>query len=312
MTSPGAGFPSRRRVVLQLVGFAVGVGLLAWCIMLAVRGEGWSRVARADPWLLAGLAACSLVSLFVNGSIFWVVLRPVRRLPFADLQWINLVVALLNYAPVRLGLIVRVTHHVRVDGLSLLQVGSWLAAVAYTLALALGACIVATVARPAFDAAWGALVAVQILVGGLLTWVLMRHRIVERHGKGLDRMLGRPAVLAGAVALRLVDIAAFVGRMACAAAILELSLAVADTALLGLAAITLSLNPIGRAGFREAAVAFVASRLVATNVSPLQLESDMATLALVESAGEAIVFVPCGAVALLWFKKKWTTKEPPP
>ena len=62
-----------------------------------------------------------------------------------------------------------------------------------------------------------------------------------------------------------------------------------------------SLNPIGRTGFREIAVALVASRLQ----TDTQLDSTMATLALVESAGEALVAIPLGSLCLLWYRSRW-------
>jgi hypothetical protein len=145
----------------------------------------------------------------------------------------------------------------------------------------------------------------QLLLGGLLISAVMGHPLVVRYGKGMDQMLRRPACLWGAIALRLIDVAAFVGRMACAAAILGFDdLAASDIMLLGFAALALSLNPLGRVGFREAAVTFVASRLV-TDLSGTQLEGSMAQLALVESAGEALVAIPLGAVSLLWYRQRW-------
>jgi hypothetical protein len=36
----------------------------------------------------------------------------------------------------------------------------------------------------------------------------------------------------------------------------------------------------------------------------------MQALALVESAGEALVFIPLGALALLWYRKRWVGAPP--
>jgi hypothetical protein len=300
-----AGLLTPRKIAVQLTGFVIGILLLGWCVSIAMKGGGLERLADADPRLVVALAACSVVSLFVNGVSFWLVIRPVQQIRFWSLQWINLVVAVLNYAPIRLGLIARVAYHVRIDRMPLLRIGAWLAALGYTLALTLGACIAATIIRPAFDLLWAALLVGQLVLGGLLTWAVMGQSIVTRFGRGMEQMIGRPACLWGAIALRLVDIGAFVGRMACAVAILDLPLATPDVLLLGFAALALSLNPLGRMGFREIAVAFVAARLVSPEAATLDLESDMATLALVESAGEALVFIPLGAIALLWFRATW-------
>ena len=294
-----------RKVAIQLVGFVIGLALLAWCIKVAVQGGDWSRVLHAPPLLVAGLIGCTLVSLFVNGASFWLVIRPVQPLRLSDLMWINLVTGVLNYAPIRAGLIARVAYHMRCDGMSLFRIGAWLGSLAYTTLLTIGACVFTTIIWPTFDWVWIALLLGQLVLGGVLIWAMMGQSIVLKYARGIDRMLRDPVALWGAIALRLVDIAAFVGRMACAIAILGLPLGLTDTLLLGFAAIALTMNPLGRFGFREMAVTFVASRLVSTEMSGTQLDADMAQLALVESAGEALVYIPLGLISLVWFKRKW-------
>ncbi|MHC5023223.1 MAG: hypothetical protein ACYTGG_04845 [Planctomycetota bacterium] len=294
-----------RQIVIQLAGFAIGLVFLAWCIKLAITGGDWSKLAQAKPALVAGLAGCSVISLFVNGVIFWLVVQPVRPLRFRDLQWLNLSVSLLNYAPIRAGLIARVAYHLRVDRMSMLHIGAWLAAVACTLLLARGACVAATIVWPHFDGIWLAIILGQVALGGLLTTVIVGQPIFVRYGRGMDQMLRRPACLWGALALRLVDIGAFTGRMACAAAIMDLGLAAPDVLLLAFASLALSLNPLGRFGFREMAVTIVASRLLSMNLSGEQIDGQLAQLALIESAGEALVAVPLGAVALWWYRRRW-------
>ena len=302
---------STRKLITQSLGFVVGLALLIWCITIAVKGgegegiSGWARIREANILLVVGLIGCTLISLFVNGIIFWLVILPVKNLGLWRMEWLNLVTGVLNYAPIRAGLLARIAYNLRVDRLTLLQLGGWFLALAFTMALTLSACILATIVWRSFDLVWIGIVLGQIVLGGLLMWAVMGHPLIIRHGKGMDQMLRKPACLWGAIGLRLLDIAAFVGRMACAAAILGLSLPFADVMLLGFAAIALSLNPLGRIGFREAAVAFVASRLIAPDLGGAHLETSMAQLALVESAGEAIITIPLGSLALLWYRKRW-------
>ncbi|MCP3906162.1 MAG: hypothetical protein GY715_21265, partial [Planctomycetes bacterium] len=268
-------------------------------------GDAWHRIGDASPWLVAGLAGCSIVSLVVNGTSFWLVARPIRALRLRHMLWLNCAASVLNYAPIRAGMIARVAYHLRVDRFGVLQLAAWFAALGYTLLLTLGAFIATTIIHPDFDLVWVALLAGQLVFGGLLTGAIMGQSVVVRFGRGMDRMLRQPSCLWGAIGLRLLDIGAFVGRMACAAAILDLSLSVGDTLLLGASALALSLNPLGRTGFREIAVAFVASRLAAPDLSATQLDGQMATLALIESAGEALIAIPAGAAALVWYRKRW-------
>jgi hypothetical protein len=161
----------------------------------------------------------------------------------------------------------------------------------------------ATILRPSFDWVWFLLLIVQLVIGGVLTRVLLGVPIAKKVGKGMDRMLSDQSALWGAIVLRLVDIAAYAGRMACAAAILKLDMTTSQILLLAIAAMAVSLNPLGRVGYREAGVAFFAGLLA---MSGEQFEAAQIQLALIESAGEAIVAIPLGAFSLLWYRHRWT------
>jgi hypothetical protein len=296
-------FPLRKAMV-QLLGFAIGIALLAWCIHAAIKGggEGWQKIRSADTWLIAGLIGCTIVSLLCNGAMFWIVVRPLHPLRLVDMQLFNLAAGVLNYAPVRAGLLARIAYHVRVDRIGLLTIGGWFAAIGYTLVLTLSAIVLATVIRPTFDWIWALLIVAQLVVGGLITGSVMGLPIVQRIGRGMDRMLRERAALWGAIVLRLIDVAAYTGRMWCAARILEIQLSLSSVLLLSIAAIAVSMNPLGRIGFREAGVAFFAAYL---GMSGEDFEAQRSQLALIESAGEAIITIPLGAIALLWYRKKW-------
>ena len=71
---------------------------------------------------MAALLGCTIGSMLINGATFWITGQPIAPLKFWDMQWLNMSGNLLNYAPVRLGAIARVMYHLRVDGLSLLQI----------------------------------------------------------------------------------------------------------------------------------------------------------------------------------------------
>jgi hypothetical protein len=287
------------------VGFAIGLALLIWCIRTAVSQGDWQVVGQADPLLVAGLVGCTVVSQFANGALFWLVIRPVQPLRLWDMQFLNLTTGVLNYAPIRAGLIARIAYHIRVDRMPLLRIGAWFLALGYTMALTIGACVAATIVRPQFDLIWAGVLVGLLILGGLLTLAFMSQPLIKQVGRGMDQMLGRPACLWGAIAWRLLDVAAFAGRMACAVAILGLELPPADVLLLAFATLVLSLNPLGRIGFREAGVAIVAQMLVASDLTPDQIAGEMATLALVDSAGEALVIIPFGLMCLLWYRRRW-------
>jgi hypothetical protein len=292
-----------RKVVIQVLFWLIGIGLLAWIIHGAVWGGGgdWERVFAADWRLVAALIGCTLISTLLNGATFWVTIQSVRRVRMFDMQMLNLVGNMLNYAPIRAGAIARVLYHHRVDRLGLLQIGGWFAMIGYVLVLGVGACFIATLLRESFDLLWALLVVGQMALGALAMQVIAGHPLIVRHGRGIDRILRDHRALWGAVGLRLADIAAFTGRMAAALAILGIALPTSHIVVLAMVALAASLVPFGRLGFREFAVVLAAPRLGGMAEADLPWEQ----LALIESAGEALFFIPAGAIAMLWYRARW-------
>jgi hypothetical protein len=247
------------------------------------------------------LLGCTVVSAALNGWSFWVTVRPVRHIPAWDMQRINLVANMLNYAPVRLGAIARVFYHVRVDGLTILQIGAWFSLIAYVLLLGIGACLIATLVRFQVDWIWGLLVVGQMLAGILAIRVFGVLPLVARHGRGFDKMVRDRVTLSSAAALRIADMVMYVTRMGVAAAILDIGLTPPQIVVLAVVALSVSLVPVARVGFREYCVAAVAARL---SLSGGDVHANLNQLALMESAGEALVYIPLGILALPWLRRK--------
>jgi len=298
---------SRRKIIAQIIAFIVGVGLLAWCIAKAFEDpRGWESLRDANPWLIVGMIGCTIVSLFVNGTVFWATLQPYARSRFDHMHYLNLCASVLNYAPVRLGLIVRIIYHIRIDGLTLLQVGAWITAVTFTVFLTIAACIGATLPRTTIDTVTIILTVILLFALGYVLSIITRHAIVERYGHGLDRVLSDRRILATAVGLRLIEIAAIGARMWCGCQILGLELSPRDVMLLAYTDLFFSVNPIGRVGYREAAIAFVATLLTSHSITGAGLNASMTMLGLIVSAGELMIVLPTGLLALLWLWKRWT------
>ena len=113
-----------RRTVVNGIGFAVGLGLFIWIVVVAVRDGDWGRLRDASAWQISGLVVPTIVSCLVNGAMFWVTIRPIKHLRMYDLQWLHVVSSLLNYAPLRLGAIARAAYHLRVDRITMLDQGN--------------------------------------------------------------------------------------------------------------------------------------------------------------------------------------------
>lgn len=296
------GLLSPRKLVMQAIFWIIGLALLGWIVYRAIQTGDWNKIAAADPLLIVALIGCTVFSSLLNGTAFWVTIQSVRRVRWTDMQLLNLVGNMLNYAPIRLGALARVVYHHRVDRLGLLQIGAWFALIGYILALGVGSCLLATLIYDQFDLIWVMLVIGQMILGGIATQVIVGHPLIVQHGRGIDRMARDHRALWGLIVLRIVDIAAFTGRMAIALHMLDIHLPLSHVVVLAVVALASSLIPFGRVGFREFCVAIVAARLGST-ADDVTLPWEQ--LALIESAGEAILFIPAGIVAMLWYRKRW-------
>ena len=288
---------SRRRRAIEIVGFLLGLGVLAWLVMIAIRDGDWRRVVEADPYLLAGLLGCTIISAILNGATFWATIRPIRRIGFFELQGVNLVATMLNYAPVRLGMISRFAWHMRVDGLRFLDVVAWFASVLVLIATAIMVFGVATAIVPDVGPGWWFLVVLGVLVAGASLSLVPRIAWIRRHGRGADRILESPFARWIGLLLRMLDVGTYAGRIAFSLAILGIEMSPSHIILLAVVALVTNLLPIGRFGFRELAVAWTASRLGSDSVVDVPWEQ----LALVESGAELLIYLPLGILCAPWF-----------
>ncbi len=289
---------STRKLFLQASGFVLGLALVAWCVWGATKDpEGWKNLRQASGASLIGLLLCSLGSIIVSGLTFWIAARPVQPLRVQDQQWINALASMLNYAPIRIGMFVRAAYAMKVDHFSAVELVAWFASLAFTFVIALVAITAGTLAWMQFGA-WTffpILILIAALGGFSARWCATRA-MVQRRAQGLERLITNPAALWGSILLHIVDLFFATGRVFLAIHILGIQLNLAQTLLVSMASFAASLNPLGRLGFREAAVAFTAAALSIGGVA--DMENKFQTLAVIESAGEALVAIPIGMLAL--------------
>ena len=254
---------------------------------------------------LIGLLLCSLASIMISGLTFWIAARPVQTLGVQDQQWINALACMLNYAPVRLGMFVRAAYAIKVDHLRAVELVAWFASVAFTFVVALAAITAGTLAWIQFGA-WTffpTLIIIAMLGGFSGRWCATLS-MVQKRAQGLERLITNPTALWGSIALHILDLFFATGRVLLAIQILGLPLNLAQTCLISMASFAASLNPLGRLGFREAAVALTAGALSIGGLAGM--ENKFQTLAVIESAGEALVAIPVGMLALypIWKRFK--------
>jgi hypothetical protein len=278
------------RVVVQLVGFCLGIGLLTWCAGIAFSADNRAQLAKlrdahwSDVLLLVAL---SLTTLVLNSAAFWSMIRPVRRVPWRSVLGVNCVATALAYLPFKLSLVFRAAAHNRRDGVPLLTIGTWLGNVGAMMLAVIGPALLASVWRPEVDALWWAVAAGGTLAacaGILITARLFSHeklwtrferllagdaaiepaqawrrlvrrsQVLPRAHEGI-RMLAHPSAVIGGAAIRAADIAAQSARFLVAAHIIGVDLP-PEQAVAAAAAYFIigAVAPTGSLGFREAGV----------------------------------------------------------
>lgn len=287
---------SPARAAAQALGLLIGLSLFGWAVYLAFgedNSASWDALRNADWRAVVGLGALSLVSLALNGLMFWSVLLPLRRLPAVEVVGINAIATFLSVLPFKVGLATRVLIHHRRHGLRVREIVAWIAAMgalALAVLLPLG---VAGVLRPRLDWKWfaiaGAGVVVCNVLGVALGRLAERRPWLARLSAGSWRIVRAPAPVLAHLALRLIDVVALAGRFAVAAAIAGAPLAADHAVLIATTYFLLSvLAPAGTLGFREAGVAGLA----------IALGLDKGSLALAALVVSAAEFGAAGLLAL--------------
>lgn len=293
---PGA----RSRPLLKIVGFLLGLGLLAWVIQRAVSRQQFSGLADAAWWQFALLLLCTVVSVLANGAIFWTIIRPAAPLGFWPIQAVNAAVSLVNYSPVRIGVALRFVHHRRVDDLPYSLLLAWYACFALLMFMTLGCVLGATLLRPAVDAWWGAALLVLLGAGGGAAAWAGSHRLLESRWRGASTLLAAPGAVGGAILLRLVDMIAYGGRLYLAITILGTTVTPRDAVVLTVLSMVSSLSPVGSVGMREFAVAWMGPML-----ADASLAQHIDAAVLIDRAAEVLIVAPAGALGLLWIARAW-------
>ncbi len=307
-----------RRAALQAVGFAVGLALVAWVVKGAIDAandpsragilESLRAAWRDRPLLVAGLAATTALSLVIDGALFWLILLPVRRLGFMEIQWLTFVTATSNFFPVRLGIPVRYAYAMLANRMGFLEATAWFVALTLVILVSLGAVVAATAVVPVPGVAWALLVLVALAAGG---WILQRAAglgpVRARMGDWTPMLTTPRTYWAGAL-LRVAEVLLWVVRMWCAAEILGLGLSFAAVTVLGVASIAVMLNPVGRIGFREATTVVVANWMAGGGLDVAHADAGFKQLALLESLGEMATTIPMGIVAApflaRWYRRR--------
>ncbi|MDX9911625.1 MAG: hypothetical protein RBS39_07335 [Phycisphaerales bacterium] len=328
----------RAKMVVQLVGFALALAMFAWCVWFA-----WSSLGDLDEeelrakgmralditWGGMGqLAGLSVGSIVVNGLIFWVTLRPVRRVGMMSVQATNGIASLLGLLPLKIGFVARVALHHRRDGVPVVLVAAWVLAVLAVFAGSIGVIVAVALVRPAMDGtAWTLLAAGMVamavccvgsarLLGSSLArtaagraaerlpgWVMRAVvRPVARGGRGAHAramltMLASPRCVGTSSALRVVDFTLLSMRYMVAAEMAGQDLGFGGAVLLAAMFYAAEVaSPVGVLGVREAGTI-----ALGTGAGAMSMEA-LAVVTLLVSGGDTIGKLVCGLLGALWHR----------
>lgn len=322
---PAASGRSARRIAVQLVGYGVGLALLGWCGSRAFSPENraqLSKLGEASVSDVALLCLLSVISIVLNGFIFWTAVRPVRRVALGSVLSTNAIATALNYVPFKLSMLSRILIHNRRDGVPLLTIGAWLATVILILVATLGPIVVISLRHPTIDRVWIAMVAGSMVIAAAVIVLLSRlcltaplrraaHTLTGRTRLGrkfmsssmapnvLDglRMMASPRAVGTGIGLRLADVAAQSARFVVAAGILGVSLQFDRAFLLAATYFGIGIvSPFGMLGTREAGVAGLAEALDIPN------PASIAAVVLLVSATEALVTIILATIGAVYLR----------
>lgn len=285
------------RLALQLLGFLIGAALFGWAVSLALSMENREQLKRlldAPWWVGAALLMLTCGSIALNGVVFWVTLRPLRRLSSLDCVAVNALATLCAFLPFKLSLLVRVLIHRRRDRLSYKSLVGWFAATGGLSIGTLGVLGAASVLHSRVDALW--LLTVLALLGAFALAVLVCARFIARSPRlsaltlGAAPMGSRASGVIGHIALRICDVALQAARFLLIAQALGCELRVDHALLLSIAYFLGGvLSPVGSLGAREAGVMALGAAMGVTGLDVKQIAQIAVVVTALEAASSLLM-----------------------
>lgn len=324
--------PARWMIVVQVLGFGIGIFLLGWAVRVAMREENRAQLAKlseASPGEILLLLMLAALSVGFNGYIFWVILNPVHRIRLTDVIATNAIATFLAYLPFKLSVVSRFVIHNRRDKVPVLTIGAWILAEAILMAAALGPFALVSLWQQEVNLLWWVVSLLGVLVCTVTGSALARQLagdvgIVRLSRIGLNErvtasasfsrlhsgfeMLGNPRATLLANAFRLLDILAFALRFHVAAAVLDMPISAQDSLLLGATYFIIgAASPAGMLGTREAGTIAVAAMVGISSTALTENATGQVPIAatvLFVTAVEAVVNLGCAGFGIAWLRAR--------
>ena len=118
--------PTTRRRVVRLIGFAVSVVcVVALAIVLGRRPDAlsaaWDSMRAAPAWALLTLLAAPFLSWVATSLMFWLHTRRFGLVRFTEMLALIAAAAMLNFLPMRPGMVGRIAYHKRVNKITIVD-----------------------------------------------------------------------------------------------------------------------------------------------------------------------------------------------
>lgn len=304
-----------RRIAMQAIGVLVGMGLLVWVGSMVLSPENRERLRALEappaPWVCALLVA-SVLSVVINGTVFWAAALPIRRLRLRDVVGVNALATMLSPLPFKLGFLSRAIIHMRRDGMHLRELVPWFAGVAAVTLCVIVPVGVAGIWRREVDAVWLLIVAAGppacAGLGIFASRLAATRPWLAKLSLGSWRVARHPGIVYAQVALRFADLTMQSVRFYAAARVAGVPLDVSHAALLGTSYLLLTaIAPAGTLGFAEMGTAGIAT-LAGSDTATVGL------IALVVTISQFSAATVLSAIAGTWlrpFRVLFSGRRPP-
>jgi len=284
----------RRTKTARVVGFAIGAALVVAAVAAAIGQDpqalqhSWQAI-RSQPLLLVlAFIALPAANWLAISSSLWILLERFGRLRHNEMAALVAMAWLLNYLPMRPGLVGRVTYHKLVNGISVRHSGRTLVEASVITAAASVATLAAALALRASGSA-AAWIAITLAPAGLGA----AYALAVRARNPLH------ARYAAAFALRVVDIAVWGARYALAFHVIGSPIGVPGAMALAVASQVAMLVPLAGngLGLREWLIGLLAASMpIAAAASPDIALGRGLTADVLNRAVEVLVAVPVGLI----------------
>lgn len=309
------------KIAAQVIVTLGCLGLLGWAMTVAFSADNRERLEAmrdAPLWMPLALIGLSALGIVLNGTMFWQVLLPIRRLGFLEVIGVNAIATFLSILPFKLGLVVRGMIHHRRDRMSFRDIIAWFAAMSALGAGTLGPVALASLITIKINALWwvigvGGAVAASI-AAVVLGRLSDRSKTLARLSMGSCRIVRHVSAVAWHFVIRTADVAVLVARFAVAAMIAGYALPIDQAILFGTTYFMLSvISPSGTLGWREGIITALAAG-IATRGDVDAARDAVALVTLTVTAAETLTSLVMGAAAWIAIRpdRYFTRRTDPP